>query len=187
MIAPLSIRRLLLGGIAATAMAAVATPSLAEDGAGIAPVNAVYPALRQDGASFLVTTGADGRINECDAVDSAARTPAVDRSCALLAGRGIPAGIAPARAIGNQAAWLTFNDIPESMMTTNTHVGAQLIFEVDQSGKVSACRPYKSTGMAAFDAFACKMLQERARFTPATYKGAPVLAVGTTFVKFDSD
>ncbi len=179
------LRRLMLGGIAA---AALATPSLAaDDGAGMAPVRGVYPALRQDGAAFLVTTGSDGQIDECDAVDNSARTPATDQACAQLKRKGIPAGIAPAMAIGNQSRWLTFDDIPEAMMTVGTHAGAQLIFEVDASGRVSACRAYKSTGMAAFDTLACELLQKRARFTPATYKGAPVPAVGTTYTKFDSD
>lgn len=185
MMTSFSIRRLMLGGIAA---AAVAVPAIAlADSAGLATVHVVYPALRQGGMSFAVSVGNDGRITECAPVESAQATPATQSACAALTARGLPAGVAPARPIGEQTGWLTIDDVPEEMMFANTHVGAELIFEVDQSGKVSACRPYKSTGMAEFDALACRKFQERARFTPATYNGTPVLAVGTTYTKFDSD
>ncbi|MEI9927975.1 MAG: energy transducer TonB [Sphingomonas sp.] len=184
-IASHSLRRLVIGlPLAAT----LAAPSLAAapDGAGIAPVTQVYPALRQGGAAYMVTTGTDGRIAECDAVDNGARTPAVDQACATLAAKGIPAGIEPARPEGKPERLLSLDDIPESMMFTNTHVGAQLIFEVDDRGKVSACRAYKSTGWAEFDALACQLFRKRARFTPARLNGKPTFAVGSTFAKFDS-
>lgn len=156
----------------------IAAPALAAP----APGWSVLPAMRHAGIIYAVRTDAAGKIVKCSPIERGPIPTEIEAACAIFAARGVPATLTPARSIGDPASWVTQSDYPADAGRTGGTV--QLILEVDITGKISDCRAYPVSVNAALETAACTALVARARFSPATYKGAPAVAVGIESVTF---
>lgn len=142
----------------------------------------VYPAMRQTGVIYTVRTDDAGKIVRCDPANAAPPPAQVAEACAALAIKGIPATVVPARSVSDPARWVMASDYPVDASGTGALV--QLMFEVDEAGRIADCRPYPVSANPPFEAAACAALIARARFSAAAYKGQPVRAAGVQTVQF---
>jgi protein TonB len=77
------------------------------------------------------------------------------------------AGVTPARARANLASYLTDDDYPKEAIRWEQQGTAAFRLTIDRGGMVSACLITSSSGSAILDETTCRILQMRARFTPA--------------------
>jgi TonB family protein len=161
--------------LAAATLIACAAPAAAQ--------MRVYPALRSGDAAYVVDADSGGRIRQCRPAKPAL-VPDPAPACAALTARGLPAEVVPAKSITDPATWVTFDDYPPDALRREVAGTTRMIFEVDDRGRVAECRAYASSGHADLDTAACAALVARARFSPATYKGQPVRALGIVSFSF---
>ncbi len=69
--------------------------------------------------------------------------------------------------IGSEYSWVTNADYPLDAWRNGEEGSVDYELDVDQAGKVTACRIAHSSGFPALDAQTCRLLIERARFEPA--------------------
>lgn len=145
----------------------------------------VYPPMRQGGVAYAVRTGTGGKIINCQPLDGKPDAGALSAACAALTAKGVPADVVPARATNDPGRWVNYTDYPNKV-ARKAHEGTlQFVFEVNEQGRVSACEVFASSGEPEIDKTVCAAITARARFTPATYKGQPVSAVGTNVFNYD--
>lgn len=77
-----------------------------------------------------------------------------------------PAG-EPARARANLAALLSDADYPASAIAAREQGAVEFRLDIGVNGRVTGCAITRSSGSAALDSTTCRLLQSRARFTPA--------------------
>lgn len=68
---------------------------------------------------------------------------------------------------GNPGGWITDNDYRASWINRGYTGVAGFALNIDAGGRVSDCRITSSTGHSALDEATCRLLERRARFTPA--------------------
>lgn len=78
-----------------------------------------------------------------------------------------PPKIEPARAKANLATYFSDDDYPASALRAEESGTAAFRLTVAPNGRVNDCTITSSSGSAALDATTCKLLKQRARFTPA--------------------
>jgi periplasmic protein TonB len=86
-------------------------------------------------------------------------------------GGGERAVIGPRR-IGGK---LSMNDLPEGLLPPGVEATVTVLFRVRPDGRVSDCRIEGSSSIAALDALACRLIEQRFRYRPARGRsGKPV-------------
>ncbi|HEU0097992.1 MAG TPA: energy transducer TonB [Allosphingosinicella sp.] len=98
---------------------------------------------------------------------------------ALLAGEAAacddPKAAAPARSKANLASLFSDRDYPAAALAAREQGTVAFALEVGPDGRVSGCTVTQPSGSIALDDTTCRLIQSRARFTPATdAAGAPV-------------
>src|SRR5688500_19155883 len=76
----------------------------------------------------------------------------------------------PCRAKANLATLLSNDDYPKEALRNNEQGNVGFRVEVGADGLVKACTITAPSGSAALDSATCRLLTERARFTPARNK-----------------
>jgi TonB family protein len=83
--------------------------------------------------------------------------------------------MAPARARANLGSLISNDDYPAEALRNNEQGIVGFRLEVGVDGMVSGCTIIHSSGFASLDSATCRLLTERARFTPArSRRGKPV-------------
>ncbi|MBC2667242.1 energy transducer TonB [Novosphingobium flavum] len=81
----------------------------------------------------------------------------------------------PAMPLGSPGSWITTNDYPAVALRYRQQGTVGFVLTIDPSGKVADCTIAASSGTAILDEATCKLLRDRAIFSPATdKKGRPV-------------
>jgi TonB family protein len=142
----------------------------------------VYPILRDAGLGFVVGVDKRGRISKCEPADPATAPAAATASCVKIIAKGVPADLTPARAVGDPASWLTPDDHPSAAADRSGTV--EVLFEIDEQGRVSDCLTYKTSSVVDLDKVACAAMVQRGKFKPAVYRGKPIRAAGTQTFRF---
>ena len=62
---------------------------------------------------------------------------------------------------------LSYNDLPQGLVDPGKEAGVEVHYRVNADGAVSNCRIDRSSGFAALDAAACRLIEQRFRFRPA--------------------
>jgi TonB family protein len=79
------------------------------------------------------------------------------------------------RAHANLPSYFADSDYPADALRRHEEGNVTFTLDVDEAGRVSACRITGSSGSAALDEATCRILRERARLTPALDgRGRPV-------------
>ena len=91
--------------------------------------------------------------------------PAPPAPPAVIAPRVTPQ---PARPRGNEQSWVTTDDYPSSAQREGAEGSTGTRLTIGADGRVTSCEVTSSSGNSALDQAACRNLQRRARFTPAT-------------------
>jgi periplasmic protein TonB len=76
--------------------------------------------------------------------------------------------IEPARAKANLASYVSDEDYPSNAARNEEQGTTRFRLNVGPDGKVRECSVTSSSGSSALDATTCKLMKQRARFTPAT-------------------
>jgi TonB family protein len=91
------------------------------------------------------------------------------------AGEGAAAPNNAARARANLASYVSNDDYPADAIRAGEQGTVRFTLTVGTDGRVSACTIFQSSGSSSLDSTTCRILTERARFTPATdASGKPV-------------
>lgn len=70
---------------------------------------------------------------------------------------------------------LAMSDLPEGMLPPGVEAAVRVLFRVRPDGRVSDCEVDGSSGIAALDQLACRLIEQRFRFRPARNRaGRPV-------------
>ncbi len=81
----------------------------------------------------------------------------------------------PARARANLAGLISSDDYPPSALRNEEQGTVRVRLNVDTSGRVTGCSVSQSSGSSQLDQTTCRLLQRRARFTPARdNQGQPI-------------
>jgi protein TonB len=75
--------------------------------------------------------------------------------------------IAPARARANLASYVTDEDYPTSAIHNDEQGTTRFRLGIGPDGKVTECTVTGSSGSSALDGTTCKLMRQRAKFTPA--------------------
>lgn len=78
-----------------------------------------------------------------------------------------PKRIEPARAKANLASYVSDEDYPSSAVRNEEQGTTRFRLTVGANGRVTECSVTSSSGSAALDATTCKLMRQRAKFTPA--------------------
>jgi protein TonB len=78
---------------------------------------------------------------------------------------------APARAKANLASLLSDQDYPAAAVAAREQGDVAFALDVGANGRVTACAVTRSSGSSALDLATCRLIQSRARFTPAVDAG----------------
>ena len=78
-----------------------------------------------------------------------------------------PRGIRPTPARGNLGALVTPDDYPAEALEKDEQGTVGFRLEVGANGRVTSCTITQSSGSASLDSTTCRLMQTRARFTPA--------------------
>lgn len=79
-----------------------------------------------------------------------------------------PKRIEPARAKANLASYVSDEDYPSNAVRNEEQGTTRFRLAVGPDGKVKDCTVTSSSGSSALDATTCKLMRQRAKFTPAT-------------------
>jgi protein TonB len=90
------------------------------------------------------------------------------------------AEVATQRASANLPALFTSDDYPQAALRRNEQGTVAFKLFIDRRGRVERCEIEKGSGSAALDQTTCRILQRRARFTPARGPGGEGVADVTT-------
>ena len=91
-------------------------------------------------------------------------------------GEGSGAG-APVKGPRQIRGHLSYDDLPAGLLADGQQAAVGVRYTVEADGTVSHCRIDQSSGFAALDAKACRLIEQRFRFRPARdRKGRPVSA-----------
>ncbi|WP_380873521.1 energy transducer TonB [Sphingomonas sp. DBB INV C78] len=153
------------------ALPAVAATGAESDGA------ALYPAVVIEKATLAYSGDGRGGIARCRAIVSAGSVRRDREACDTLRSRGTPKEVIPAMPIG-EGAVVQPADYPELSVKRGESGTTETIVEIDEAGKVSGCWVSYSSGSPRLDQQSCNLMLTRSRYSPATYKGKPVRAVG---------
>lgn len=89
-------------------------------------------------------------------------------------GDGGGAVVGPKRIRGR----LAFEDLPDGYLAEGEMASVEVRYTVEVSGRVSGCRPIRSSGYPAIDSAACRLIERRFIYRPALNRaGRPVRAV----------
>ncbi|VXC54180.1 energy transducer TonB [Sphingomonas sp. AX6] len=81
----------------------------------------------------------------------------------------------------NRAEWFKAEDYPESALYNERQGTVYVAFDILPDGRASGCTVARTSGHADLDRHACRLIQNRARFRPATdTAGNAVPAKGKT-------
>ncbi|WP_380873523.1 energy transducer TonB [Sphingomonas sp. DBB INV C78] len=116
-------------------------------------------------------------VENCRPIISSGSEERDKAACRTLIERGIPKDVAPARSIGDQARWVTTFDYPKELFAARASGFTEVLLEIGEKGRVTGCRVIGTSGHDRLDMAACNALSARARFSPATFRGAPVPAI----------
>lgn len=126
-------------------------------------------------ASPIDERDADARAIAPDQQPPIARTPAINEARVAPVRRRSPIGSAP--------QWIGGGPTDADNQQGRYQGTVALQVNVAPSGRVSNCAPVRGSGNAGLDALTCRLVRERARFTPALNpRGRPV--VGQAYVTF---
>jgi protein TonB len=75
--------------------------------------------------------------------------------------------VAPARARANLASYVSDEDYPSSAVRNEEQGTTRFRLGVGPDGKVAECTVTGSSGSSALDSATCRLMKQRARFTPA--------------------
>ena len=78
-----------------------------------------------------------------------------------------PIKVKPARARANLASYVSDEDYPSSAVRNEEQGTTRFRLGVGPDGKVTECTVTGSSGSGALDSATCKLMKQRARFTPA--------------------
>ena len=78
-----------------------------------------------------------------------------------------PRKIEPARAKANLASYVSDEDYPSNAVRNEEQGTTRFRLAVGPDGKVKECTVTSSSGSSALDATTCRLMKQRARFTPA--------------------
>lgn len=78
-----------------------------------------------------------------------------------------PSMASPAKPKGNPGSWVTNDDYPSSAIREGVQGTTTFRLDIGPDGRVTGCTVTGSSGSAALDDTACRLLTRRARFTPA--------------------
>lgn len=78
-----------------------------------------------------------------------------------------PKKVEPARAKANLASYVSNDDYPAAALRAEDEGTTRFRLTVAPDGRVSACTVTQSSGSRVLDAATCRIMQRRARFTPA--------------------
>lgn len=93
----------------------------------------------------------------------------------LFASPAIAAKSQPAMPLANPADWISTEDYPDSSLRRNSEGITSFELKVGTDGRVRNCTITVSSGWAVLDETTCRLITERARFSPATdRRGRPV-------------
>ncbi len=73
----------------------------------------------------------------------------------------------PAVPIGSPGDWVTTSDYPAISLQNDEEGTTEFLLEIARSGKVTSCLITKSSGSFSLDEVTCRVVSERAEFTPA--------------------
>ena len=80
-----------------------------------------------------------------------------------------------ARPMRRLSDFFRHDDFPADVRASSSPATAQFTLDITPEGRVGNCTPGRSSGYPAFDEAACRIMQQRARFTPARDRaGNPV-------------
>ena len=86
-----------------------------------------------------------------------------------------PRVVEPARARANLAGLISSDDYPPSALRNEEQGTVRVRLSIDTSGRVTNCSVTQSSGSSQLDSTTCRLLQRRARFTPARdNRGQPI-------------
>jgi protein TonB len=77
------------------------------------------------------------------------------------------AAAAPARAKANLTSLFSDQDYPAAALAAREQGDVGFALDVGADGRVTACAVTRSSGSSALDSATCRLIQSRARFTPA--------------------
>ena len=81
----------------------------------------------------------------------------------------------PARPAGDPGRWVTNDDYPAEAVRNEQQGTTGFRLTVDPSGKIVGCEITSSSGFASLDETTCRVMTQRARFSPALdKKGKPI-------------
>lgn len=78
-----------------------------------------------------------------------------------------PRTVEPARAKANLASYVSDEDYPSNAVRNEEQGTTRFRLAVGPDGKVKECTVTSSSGSSALDATTCKLMKQRAKFTPA--------------------
>ncbi len=78
-----------------------------------------------------------------------------------------PRTVEPARAKANLASYVSDEDYPPNAVRNEEQGTTRFRLAVGPDGRVKACSVTSSSGSSALDSTTCKLMKQRARFTPA--------------------
>ena len=86
-----------------------------------------------------------------------------------------PRVVEPARARANLAGLISSDDYPPAALRNEEQGTVRVRLTIDTSGRVTGCSVTQSSGSSSLDQTTCRLLQRRARFTPARdNQGQPI-------------
>ena len=89
-------------------------------------------------------------------------------SCRFSGSRSPPACRTPAaRAVADLASYVRNNDYPAQALSRHEEGTTAFRLTIDRTGRATDCVVTRSSGSASLDHVTCRILIERARFTPA--------------------
>ena len=93
----------------------------------------------------------------------------------------------PASPIGDQGNWLRTADFPTNSVWKGESGLVRIRLDIEPDGSVSNCRVLYRTNPDSFADLTCKLMKERARFTPALdAAGRPVKSLYLTQIRWQS-
>lgn len=109
------------------------------------------------------------RANRSAGVPNAPRIATTPTS-ALTTVSTQPVGVAtrPAVVRGSKANWIEAGDYPDAALRGEQQGSVTVRLAINSGGTVARCEVAQSSGSTALDATTCRMIQRRARYTPAT-------------------
>lgn len=92
----------------------------------------------------------------------------------------------PPKPAGNPGEWITTGDYPDAALQAGKQGSVRFTLQIDASGTPTGCSVVQGSGDASLDEATCRLISQRARFTPATGKnGKPAAGTYTNTVRWE--